>query len=170
MSAYEPGQVAEVSWNNASTYRKMHGESDIKSERAIFTADGKWSLVGGWNNCIDPEDVTDIRPLVVLDLDAGEVAGLMGVLSWSADGMVQVHPALCRKVADQIEQQTKPPRIPEPGLWGVVEAGVKEHDVRLRWVRLGDNYRPDDRDEYDRLWCDLIDPTLVRPGIEDGAS
>jgi hypothetical protein len=163
MSTYEPGTVAVATVRGVPNVRVLRSGGDRESF---------W--IAPTRTCGDryhaDSEVTDIRPLVVLDLDAGEVAGLMGVLSWSADGMVQVHPALCRKVADQIEQQTKPPRIPEPGLWGVVEAGVREHDQRLRWVRLGDNYRPDDRDEYDRLWCDLIDPTLVRPGIEDGAS
>ena len=69
------------------------------------------------------------------------------------------------KIAAQVRKQVPKPRIPEPGLWGVVEAGVKQHDVRLRWLRLGDNYRPEDSDEYDRLWSDLIDPVVIRDGI-----
>lgn len=71
--------------------------------------------------------------------------------------------------------QTKPPRIPEPGLWGVVEAGHEHLDGRrskfvrvattgiAQWVERGA--------EADwSTWDRLIDPTLVRPGIEDGAS
>ena len=60
--------------------------------------------------------ITDARPLITLDLeDHGRVnaANLAQVLR--EDG----YPYL----ADQIEAQTKPARIPEPGLWGVVEAG-----------------------------------------------
>ena len=57
------------------------------------------------------------------------------------------------------------PRIPEPGLWGVVEAGVKQHDARCHWINLGGHWRPDDTDEYDRMWADLVDPILVREGV-----
>ena len=57
------------------------------------------------------------------------------------------------------------PRIPEPGLWAVVEAGVKQHDVRLRWVRLEGGWLPDDHAEYSRLWDELLEPELIREGI-----
>jgi hypothetical protein len=74
---------------------------------------------------------------------------------------------VCRAVADQIEAQTKPPRIPEPGLWAVVEAHTKENPDRLKWVCLGkDHFRPNDSDEYDRPWDNLIDPVLIREGVE----
>ena len=74
-------------------------------------------------------------------------------------------------IADQIEAQTKPPRIPEPGLWGVVEAeakGVNGNTVtaRKRWVRdeqgwievAGNGWRVSDF-KY------LVDPVLVREGV-----
>jgi len=57
------------------------------------------------------------------------------------------------------------PRIPEPSLWGVVEAGVKQHDVRLKWVRHAGAWEPNDFDEYAREWDELIDPVLIREGI-----
>jgi hypothetical protein len=57
-------------------------------------------------------------------------------------------------------------RIPEPGLWAVVEAHTKENPDRLKWVCLGkDHFRPNDSDEYDRTWDDLIDPVLIREGL-----
>lgn len=64
-------------------------------------------------------------------------------------------------VLDQIEAQTKPP-LAEPG-WGViVEAGVKEHDERLRWVAVASgHWSCENGDEYSRLWSDLIDPKVV---------
>jgi hypothetical protein len=163
MSTYEPGTVAVATVRGVPNVRIWRTPfSNWVSERAILQETAHVDRV-----------VTDIRPLVVLDLDGydGEraVTYLRNLARESRD-VFDESPSprgkLANLIADQIEQQKKPPRIPEPGLWGVVEAGVKEHDQRLRWVRLGDNYRPDDRGEYDRLWCDLIDPTLIRPGIE----
>jgi hypothetical protein len=72
---------------------------------------------------------------------------------------------LLLSVAKAMEEQA--PRIPEPGLWGVVEAGVKQHDARCHWINLGGHWRPDDTDEYDRMWGDLIDPVLVREGVSE---
>ena len=40
---------------------------------------------------------------------------------------------LLKSIGDQIEEQTKPPRIPEPELYGLVKAGPP-HDRRV-WVR-----------------------------------
>jgi hypothetical protein len=163
MSTYEPGTVAVAT---------VRGVPNVR----VFRGEGFWRTAvecGGNVTHHDFNDgVTDVRPLVVLDLDAAldHMGGGMSDLPDVLKDMRRGGGIFADRIADQIEQQTKPLRIPEPGLWGVVEAGVREHDQRLRWVRLGDNYRPDDRDEYDRLWSDLIDPTLVRPGIEDGAS
>ena len=73
-------------------------------------------------------------------------------------------------LADQIEAQSKPPRIPEPGLWGVVEA-VGQRDMyeareRLTWVRTDGDVWRNDSCGYGVAWGDLENPTLVRPGIE----
>jgi hypothetical protein len=156
MSTYEPGTVAVAT---------VRGVPNVRVIRYTSRAGFRWLEASTGTVNID-EQVTDIRPLVVLDLNECEYGrdAIIAALRTN-DPASRYHQN--DWLADQIEQQTKPPRIPEPGLWGVVEAGVKEHDQRLRWVRLGDNYRPDDRDEYDRLWCDLIDPTLVRTGIEE---
>lgn len=79
-----------------------------------------------------------------------------------------------RWIADQVEAQVRPPRIPEPGLWGVVEAiDGGEHQPRIprmyirdavadedaHWTAIGHGVRIE--------WDDLIDPTLIRPGIEE---
>lgn len=74
-------------------------------------------------------------------------------------------------IAAQIEAQTKPPRIPEPGLWAVVQDSDGNYYVRdgiagnSLWVivfgeAVGTRWS----------WDDLLGPVLVRPGIEDGAS
>jgi hypothetical protein len=77
------------------------------------------------------------------------------------------------KILDAINEALPPPRIPEPGLWGVVEAhprATSNRPVRFvcdsmtadeQWVALADGSVWD--------WDDLIDPTLVRPGIEEGS-
>ena len=69
-------------------------------------------------------------------------------------------------LAAQIEAQTKPARIPEPGLWGVVEAGLKTYDVgvRYQWVRH-ENYWMSRSFSAPAEWANLIDPTLTREGV-----
>jgi hypothetical protein len=72
------------------------------------------------------------------------------------------------RIAEQIEEQTKP-RIPEPGLWGVVEAWRSDQTRAdaCTWVKRRGlkPWRCDCGKKAD--WSDLIDPTLVRPGIEE---
>jgi hypothetical protein len=70
-------------------------------------------------------------------------------------------------LADQIEAQTKPPRIPEPGLWAVVEAHTEDGEERRRFVHHEDAHdgRAWERRGVRRAWSDLIDPVLVREGV-----
>jgi len=112
-------------------------------------------------------DVTDARPLIVLDLvNPRRFAELLRAFDNNGDTSFTL-------AADQIEAQTKPPRIPEPGLWGVVEAGSTElpdkprrmyihtgADIKWSWIAT-------DSDETNRwTWDNLADPTLIRDGIE----
>ena len=71
------------------------------------------------------------------------------------------------RLAQELRKQLPKPRIDEPG-WGViVEAGVKQHDERLRWIRLATDavhrWSCEDDGEYDRAWDDLVDPQVVTP-------
>lgn len=119
--------------------------------------------------------VTDIRPLVVLDLDPTLITEDMGarrnepqrfvdMLREAADNFFSTEAArLARKVADQIEAQTRPPRIPEPGIGHFVNARKPDRThanfVRITkrsWVELGDGGGWD--------WDDLIDPVEVEGG------
>jgi hypothetical protein len=156
--SFKPGDVCVATVRGVPNVRVFHYEYDG---------------VRGW--CSDEQVegetdhaeyvVTDIRPLVVLDLDAGEVAGLVDVLNRSADGMASVHPGLSGKVARQIEQQTKPPRIPEPGLWGVVS--VERPDGLTDYYTCGPGGWFSERGEHFN-WESLPGtPALIRPGIED---
>ncbi|HLN78764.1 MAG TPA: hypothetical protein VK204_17095 [Nocardioidaceae bacterium] len=117
------------------------------------------------------DSVTDIRQLVVLDpkqVPLSEVMNLdvKGLRSY-ADSVE--HKAafgaanLLRHLADQIEAQTKPPRIPEPGLWGVVATGMADGSSVDYWTH-GHGGWVNERGEH-REWPSLDSPTLVREGI-----
>jgi len=105
--------------------------------------------------------VTSARPLIVLDLTDHNPAVLVDVLACNGYG----------ELADQIEAQTKPARIPEPGLWGVVEATLEDSlsiaPGTFRFVRIHTGPRHWMRTEttvcFD--WSELIDPTLIRKGL-----
>jgi hypothetical protein len=164
MSTYEPGTVAEIGWPMTSG-----------RERALFDGDF-WQTESGIR--VDAQHTTDVRPLIVLDF-ADAPWGMGGSYpTWlrrsaSHDAAAQAsgnyRPEFLRWLADQIEAQTRPPRIPEPrGQWAVVEAtGV--HGTRfqaVRWTALGDRAWLDASGTWFE-WSDLIDPVLIRDGIED---
>jgi len=66
--------------------------------------------------------------------------------------------AILTRLAVTIEAQVKPARIPEPGLWGVVEAG----SARVKYVRWPNGSWRDGGNSF--RWDDLIDPTLICEG------
>lgn len=113
---------------------------------------------------------SQLQRLVVLDLDAlgttapaeGETVAqyVVRTLRGPAHGL-----ATRQAVADQIEAQTKPPRIPEPGLWGVVEATVAGIP-RRRWVHHEEDRWVSDNGIPLKAWDELIDPVLVREGVD----
>ena len=160
MSTYEAGDVAMVTaYNRPTPYR------------AFF--DGEtWREYGAQFACVNSP--TSISPLFVLDI--ADPAALVEYLKVATDGFDKAAHGMdawagrgpIREVWAQIETQVKAARIPEPGLWGVVEAAVETHGrTRGRFVR-------DTADTWacldwpgDYGWTYLIDPILVRPGIED---
>jgi hypothetical protein len=126
-------------------------------ERLLFVEDGGWADdVDGsvWN----PDCITDARPLIVLDLDGYLPAELNALLR--DEGYTTL--------ADQIEAQSKPARIPEPGLWGVVEASYAGWS-RCPFVHGDDGlWRVQTRrlESATVAWDHLADPTLIREGVE----
>jgi len=108
--------------------------------------------------------VTDARPLIVLDLkDPRQFAKFLR--NSSLGGRTSFTDA-----ADQIEAQVKPARIPEPGLWGVVEAYEfpDRRDPRRTFIHTCSE--PDwpwgaDGDTNHWKWDNLIDPTLIHEGL-----
>lgn len=156
MTDYKPGTVAMV--RQRMTGDKQWDEPRIAfysgyHQRWIDAHDGQLSSDVFWEY--------DIRPLVVLDLD-GLVEPQRLVDSLRHSSLCGSH-AIADAIAEQIEAQTKPPRIPEPGLWGVVEA---THPLlpTHRWV-----HHEKDRWVADQGtscgWDDLRDPVLIREGF-----
>jgi hypothetical protein len=170
VSAYEPGTVAVATVRGVPNvrvfYRETYGEGDW-----AYSPDPARGLEYSCDS-VHLGVVTDIRPLVVLDLGPGSIPAERAVkLLRTVTYPEAEFPRLRNWLADQIEAQTKPPRIPEPGLWGVVEAHPGARTGRpVEFVR--DSMHEDaawrslaDGSAWE--WDDLIDPTLVRPGIED---
>lgn len=114
-------------------------------------------------------DVTDIRPLVVLDLTTEQRGVAVYMLREVADEYCTEDASiLARFIAAQIEKQTKPPRIPEPGFDGAVQASDKCDIDRVRWVRAWadeDTVRPWTNGGRHAAWDELIDPVLIREGL-----
>lgn len=148
-----------------------------------------WHLVGRDWIWLADDRVTNLSPLVVLDLSAGEARMLVHMLRKDAQddfdraaaddphvhGRGLASAEVRRRTANQIEEQTRPPRIPEPGLWGVVEAAARRTGSNIPqtnrrhwsrdeggWAEVGGSFRVTDF-KY------LVDPVLVRPGIGDEA-
>jgi hypothetical protein len=142
VSALEPGKVYTAT---------VRGETDV-----VFKAD-EFGLVKG--SSTPSSSVTDARPLIVLDLLPTQVIGLVHLLSnplrhdWAGP------------IADQIEAQTKPARIPEPGLWGVVRASLPDDTTVCSWVHIrGSRWYTEHHGVA--AWDVLVYPTLERDGIE----
>ena len=71
----------------------------------------------------------------------------------------------CYGVADQIEAQTKP-KLEEPGIGGVVKAACVHGGTVKTWVRVGSVWYVADEPENPDDWDSLIDPVLVREGMD----
>ena len=66
MSDWRVGEVALVTYDNASIARVLRGETDIRTEVALSDGNGGWSLpeiLAG----IQGDSVREVRPLVVID-------------------------------------------------------------------------------------------------------
>ena len=163
MSTYPAGTVAVATVKGKPNVRVMRSAPfrNTPNWASSVSVDGNW-----W---FRDDEVTDVRPLVVLDLDEQPFpkSGLEEFLRNLRYGTIAKD-----WLADQIEAQTKPPRIPEPGLWGVVEAKYGDTPVRT-FVRERDGWSSLTNPGRAGVMCDwdrLVDPVLIRDGIEDGAS
>lgn len=120
-------------------------------------------LIDGTHTTEFESPLTDARPLTVLELltdDRWRPSRLVRDLRRMDWGLL----------ADQIEAQTKLARTDEPGLYGIVEASCDHLYDRgpwvcdeLGWARIG---LSDIRTHNHDGWDDLIDPVLIREGME----
>jgi len=66
--------------------------------------------------------------------------------------------------------EPEPPRIEEPGLWGVVEAGyakyLPESGITYKFAKHDRYWISKSFPQLAAPWDDLIDPTLIREGLE----
>ena len=159
MNTYESGTVAVATAGGIPEVRVMRVNGGLYSWRSTMTA-------------YRDDEVTDIRPLVVLDLGPGSIPAERAVkLLRTVTYPEAEFPRLRNWLADQIEAQTTLPRIPEPGLWGVVEASWdSKHPTtipRAEWMRTKGNELRSCISNVAARWDDLVDPVLVRPGVED---
>lgn len=169
MSDWKPGTVAKAT---------VRGVPDVTvfCTTNSLTGGTEWALDRRIKRCEDDgygsgfaksREVTDVRPLVVLD---PENPSLRYFLSrWCGippreRATAETTVGAAWYIADQIEAQTRPPRIPEPGLWGVVRAHNVGHRIDRDWVRYPEGWR--DANDWLAEWDDLIDPVLVREGID----
>jgi hypothetical protein len=157
---WKPGTVAKATVRGVPNVRIVRG-------------DGHWALAADTDDFITdrnaPALIADVRPLVVLDLDDPRLSGSPDVRRTNLLEHLRKGTNVAQYLADQIEAQTRPPRIPEPGLWGVVEAHTEDGEERRRFVRHDDAHdgRAWERRGVRRAWDELIDPVLVREGVSE---
>lgn len=175
MTVYEPGTVAVATVRGVPNVRIFRSGCPSHMGWEFNHPDSKgrtWAADGAYH-------ITDIRPLVVLDLSDSPRGADNNYPMWlqqSADcdevntRPINYRPDFLRWLADQIEAQTKPPRIPEPGKYAVVEAMVDGMDARREFCRLESDAEGWSGAGAWFYWRDLLDPVLIRDGIEDGAS
>ena len=137
----------------------------VPGESIVMVGDG-----GSFTFSLDTEGnvrrcyvFTDARPLIVLDLeDPAETVRHMRSESASWDEI--------ELIADQIEAQTKPARIPEPEHIGarITAASGKAPDIAevMPWTRFSTILLANwiDGAGRRRQWGELIDPILIRGG------
>jgi hypothetical protein len=170
MSDYKPGTVAVATVRGVKGVRVFCYED----RSGLLMWDSAGRIEGSVVHTGD--DITDIRPLVVLDFRdwTPECPGLIAewITKKARSDRDCPSTSAALMVAQEIEEQTappKPPRIPEPGLWGVVSAHVNgKHgpQATYKWAHAPWGWEAIGSTQATRKWEDLIDPVLVREGVE----
>lgn len=107
------------------------------------------------------EHVTDVRPLVVLDLDGQDVPSLLRHLR----GSPGCH--FCAPMADQIEEQTRDPKPAEPtGLGAVVEDSRGHWWLRKDACRAGSSWFDADDHAIAQPWREVDVTRVLSEGVE----
>ncbi len=74
-------------------------------------------------------------------------------------------PAVIDEMQAALRSLVTPPRIDEPGMWGVVEASCVHEDRRITFVRGKRGWNATDGRSQPDSWDDLVDPVLIREGV-----
>lgn len=117
------------------------------------------------------QHVAEQRRKDVVVLDPAVLASKRPIQEWLRDAVRLLRrdhqntvASIVEGFVDQIEAQTKRARIPEPGLWGVAEARTERGNDTCTWVRNRSGWQSDCGESA--RWDSLIDPTLIRDGVE----
>src|SRR5690606_22718748 len=114
------------------------------------------------------------RPVAVIDPENREQVERLTSAFYSQYPLVTFHASAESLHVDRLQAALRefanptPPRIDEPGTWGVVEASCVHADARREWMHHPDGNwyvvgtdtknNPDD-------WDSLVGPVLIREGI-----
>ena len=130
-------------------------------------------ICGEWRSHL-ASDITDARPLIVLDLDAYDTGKFLLFLKEQCNLIAGPWARASADVIRQIEAQCKPARIPEPDKGEFVRAQLSSASIvhfefvrpRNSPVKLEDPWHwvcTGDGNVYQ--WDALIDPVLDREGV-----
>ena len=162
MSDWKPGTVAKA------TVRGVPDVTVFRRDVSEGFCDWAHDSVAVGYTCSHDPDVTNVRPLVVLDIDnlrACEAEAASPALA--AKRLRATNSVVAHAIADQIEAQTKPPKPAEPtGLGAVVE-----DDLGRRWVRIDDDpelnkpWRPADMAAIRSHWQNVKAVRVLSEGV-----
>ncbi len=150
MSGYTPGTVGVATVRGVKDVRVMRLPTG-SSWALDRTVDG--GEPGTFRDTAADIEVTDVRPLVVLDLGDWTPESVAAIPAWLRDRCYDSPTESClRRIATQIEVQTRPPKPPEPTGLGAV---VKDRQGHV-WVRIHESYG-------DLLWRMDVPSTCAEP-------
>jgi hypothetical protein len=158
---YAPGTVAWVDLDGVGSFKAMRVAS-IGGVVWAHSADENGLMLS------DENRVSNVRPLVVLDPDNYEaVREVVQQSQYLRPG--EIVTPLTEAIQRGLRSLVKPPRIPEPFTIGAVVRAAQVGEVEgseRAWTKFRKNGWIDALDHI-REWDDLVDPVLVRDGIEE---
>jgi hypothetical protein len=135
---WKPGDVALVTFDNASPAEKARGESDVVTRLAL-RGSGWWAM-GRASGLDDDQPILDARPLVVINLENSEQLERLArayVDTWKAPHSDYVpHQEVVRVVARQMEAALHSLLAPEPPD-EPMDPAIRAFADGSEWARVG---------------------------------